>query len=133
MSGVDRPYASRLDADTHTLAVEGVLDEVSAPRFRADLFAFVDESASAREADGSVTVSVELTEVEFLLSVAIAALAAAKRHADDIGAQIRFVAAAGSIAARILEICGLPYETTPQPGDPAPPAEATGQDGGPQA
>ena len=107
---MDRPYAARRDHDTHTLAVEGVLDEVSTPRFRDDLMAFVDEAAQSPHGQGDVLVSVELSEVEYLLSVAIAALAAAKRHADDVGAQVRFVAAAGSIAARILEICGLPYD-----------------------
>ena len=130
---MDRPYVSRVDADTRTISVEGVLDELSVPRFRSDLFAFVDESAAASSDDGSVTVSVELTEVEFLLSVAIAALAAAKRHADDIGAQIRFVAAAGSIAARILDICGLPYETTPDERDATAQQGPADEDGGPRA
>ena len=130
---MDRPYVSHLDADTRTISVEGVLDEVSVPLFRADLFAFVDESAAASADDGSVTVSVELTQVEFLLSVAIAALAAAKRHADDIGAQIRFVAAAGSIAARILDICGLPYETTPDARGAAAQQGPTDEHGGPRA
>ena len=101
----------------------GTLDELSTPRFRDELFAFMEAAGTEPE---PVTVSVELTEVEYLLSVAIAALAAAKRHGDDIGTQVRFVAAAGSIAARILEICGLPYEETAAEGAGDPSDEDAG-------
>ncbi|QWC86350.1 hypothetical protein KLP28_06580 [Nocardioidaceae bacterium] len=108
----------------------GTLDELSTPRFRDELFAFMEAAGGGEERTPEpVTVSVELTEVEYLLSVAIAALAAAKRHGDDIGTQVRFVAAAGSIAARILEICGLPYDETAAPaegvGDPSDGSESS--------
>lgn len=53
--------------------------------------------------------TVDLTDVDFLPSLGVGVLAVAMRTAEEKGASIDLVAASGTIAQQVLNICGLPY------------------------
>lgn len=55
-------------------------------------------------------VTVDLTDVDLLPSSAVGVLANAQDTAAKQGAAVTFIAADGTIAARVLTICGLSYD-----------------------
>jgi anti-anti-sigma factor len=55
-------------------------------------------------------ITVDLTDVDLLPSSAVGVLANAQDTATKQGAALTFVAADGTIAARVLTICGLSYD-----------------------
>lgn len=95
-------FTATYDEDTATLTVAGDVDE--------------DASVSLREAlddpsrEGDLK-AVDLSGVTLLPSFGIGVLAVALRQASDEGRELDLVAQQGTIAQRVLEICGLPYRT----------------------
>ena len=57
-------------------------------------------------------VTIDLSDVDLLPSSAVGVLANAQDTAAKQGAAVTFVAADGTIAARVLTICGLSYDVT---------------------
>ena len=103
----ERPYSSTFDSTTRRLLVRGAIDELSVPAFRADL----DEAASTAE-PGALTV--DLGEVDYFPSVALGALVVAMKRDEhpEQTSKIEVLAAEGTIAQRVLELCGMPHRTS---------------------
>lgn len=97
----ERPLSSALDREAATLSFSGVLDEPGVPAFGSAI------ADAFTEVDG--TLVIDLSDVDYLPSVAVSALLAATRRED--GRTSELLAAEGSIAQRVLYICGLPHRT----------------------
>jgi anti-anti-sigma factor len=97
----ERPFSAAYEPGTSTLTVGGAVDELAAPTFRDDL--------AAALAAGPGPVVVDLTEVDYLPSVAVSVLVAALAAKGGGAPVLR--AARGTIAQRVLELCGLPHRT----------------------
>lgn len=91
------------DTKRRLLVVRGELDEVATLELRET----INNLTGTLTAD----LAIDLGEVTFMPSPAIGVLAAARAGAERNGATISFVAPAGSMAARLLTICGLDYRT----------------------
>ncbi len=97
----ERPLTTTFDDATSTLLVSGSVDELSGVALR---------EAIDRHSDGCrQSISVNLTDVDFLPSLGVGALAIAMRTAEENGATIHLVAGLGTIAQQVLSICGLPH------------------------
>ncbi len=101
----DTPYQSEFDAGSHTLAVSGSVDESAGPTFREDL-----DKHSAQHTEPLV---VDLCGVDFFPSLAVGVLAVAMRQGREAGAELEVRAREGSIVARVLTVCALPYTEVP--------------------
>ena len=97
---VDRPYSSTWEQHTHLLRVHGAVDELSVRAFRDDLEEHVAVEAGT---------TVDLSDVDFFPSEAIAALVAAMKRAAGGGNSLDVVVAARTVPQRVLSICGLPH------------------------
>jgi anti-anti-sigma factor len=97
-----RPFSYELSADGRTLTLHGELDEVATLELR--------ELLRSQEVGQVDQLDLELTDVDFLPSVAVGVLASARAAAAGRDASITFVAAPSSISHRVLTICGLPCE-----------------------
>lgn len=88
------------------LIAHGDLDELATFELRETLAKATDQLTTG--------LTIDLTDVDFLPSSAIGVLATAQTGASRKGATITFVAADGSVAQRVLAVCGLEYaETVP--------------------
>jgi anti-anti-sigma factor len=90
-----------LDQGRGVLALHGELDEVASVELREVLTKVTDEF--------SKDLAIDLENVTFMPSPAIGVLASSREKARRNGAKVTFVAPAGTIAARLLTICGLDY------------------------
>lgn len=100
MSGEpERPYNAVFDLATGWLTVHGEIGELDTADFRRDLLEAVAHS------DGPVVV--DLSDVDFLPSMAIGVLVGAVKGSAG---QIQLAATPRTIAAHLLQICGLPYD-----------------------
>lgn len=90
-----------LDQDRGVLTLNGELDEIATVELREVLTTVTDEFSN--------DLAIDLENVTFMPSPAIGVLASSREKARRNGATVRFVAPAGSIAARLLTICGLEY------------------------
>ena len=96
-----------LDDARRLLVAHGDLDEIATFELRETLAQATDQL--------SADLTIDLTDVDFLPSSAIGVLATAQTGARRNGADITFVAADGSVAQRVLAVCGLEYvETVPE-------------------
>ena len=93
-------FAAWVAGSTPVLHVRGPVDALSADHFRREL--------AARSGGGSSPLTVDLTEVSHLTSVAVAALADVLRAAEHTGQPAVFIAPTGSPAAFVLDLVGLP-------------------------
>ena len=103
----ERPYSSVYDSATGRLAVRGAIDELSVPEFRSDL----DAAVSAAGPGGLI---VDLERGRLLPSVALGALVVAMKRDEDPQHETPIVvlASEGTIAQRVLDLCGMPHKTT---------------------
>jgi len=90
-----------MDDETRTLHVSGEVDELSGPALRE----YLDKHSSGY----SENLSVDLSDVDFLPSAGVGVLAVALRNASEQGSTLELIAAKGTIAQQVLNICGLPY------------------------
>lgn len=90
-----------MDPESATLLVGGTVDELSAVPLREALQKHTD--------DFTRDLTVDLGDVDFLPSLGVGVLAVAMRQAEENGVAIRLRATEGSIAQRVLHICGLPF------------------------
>ncbi len=99
---MQRPFSYELSESGQTLTLHGELDESGSAALRDLLKAItVDLVGDLR---------VDLADVDFLPSVAVGVLAAAQGAAARKGASLTFAATTGSIAQRVLTICGIAHE-----------------------
>jgi anti-anti-sigma factor len=90
------------------LIAHGDMDEPATLELRETLAKATDQLTAG--------LTIDLTDVDFLPSSAIGVLATAQAGARRNGATITFVAADGSVAQRVLTICGLKHaETVAEP------------------
>lgn len=83
------------------LVVRGEIDETAGPLFRQDL--------ATHSGDFTRDLTVDLSDVEFFPSSAVAIAAIALENAKVRGTTLELVAREGSVAQRVLHICELPY------------------------
>lgn len=101
----DQPYASSYDAEQNVLTVSGSIGELAGPRLREDIEKHSDQF--------SRSLDVDLSAVDFFPSLAVGVLAVAMRKSRDAGTEIGVQTREGTITARVLTICGLPYTELP--------------------
>jgi anti-anti-sigma factor len=101
----EKPYASSYDETQDLLLIEGSVDELAGPAFRDDLAKHSDEYTKP--------LRVDLSEVDFFPSLAVGVLAVAMRRGREGNAEVEVLARGGSIVARVLTICALPYTEVP--------------------
>ncbi len=97
----ENPYVSSFDGDQNVLSIAGSVDELAGPAFRDDLAKHSDQHATS--------LKVDLSRVEFFPSLAVGVLAVAMRKSREAGAELEVLAQEGTLVARILTICALPY------------------------
>ena len=90
-----------LDESRRLLVAHGDLDEPATVELR-------DTIASSTE-QLTTELTIELSDVDFLPSSAIGVLATSQAGARRNGAEITFVAQDGTVAQRVLRVCGLDY------------------------
>ncbi|MFB9312748.1 STAS domain-containing protein [Nocardioides plantarum] len=100
MSG--RPFDASYDESTSTLTLSGIVDELSLDDMKSAL--------ATASAELTVPVRVDLSEVDFLPSIGLGILAAAMRRCRTRGGEVTLVTRSGTLAARVLEISGLPFD-----------------------
>lgn len=101
------PFHYELDSDRAVLAVHGELDDPAATELRSA----IAEASSQLTTD----LAIDLGAVSFMPSPSIGVLATSQAEARRNGATITLVAPRGSVAARLLTICALDFETTLDP------------------
>ena len=115
----ERPYLATFHPDTGWLAVHGEIGELDTANFRRDLLDAVAQSGHA--------VVVDLSDVDFLPSAAIGVMVGVLKGSAG---QIQLAAAPQTIAARLLQICGLPSvdpgDLRPEPLSARPPEAVAG-------
>jgi anti-anti-sigma factor len=95
------PFTYDLDSDRDVITLRGELDEVATVELREVLTKITGEFSS--------DLAIDLEHVTFMPSPAIGVLASSREKARRNGATMRFVAPDGTIAARLLTICGIEY------------------------
>ena len=98
----ERAFSHDFDEQSGRLVLHGDLDEGATVQVRM----LVTEITAGLTRD----LTIDLTDVDLLPSAAVGVLANAKDTAGKQGATLGLVAADGTIAARVLTICGLPYD-----------------------
>ncbi|WP_170286225.1 STAS domain-containing protein [Nocardioides rubriscoriae] len=96
-------FSTDYDDAAHVLTVTGEVDETAAAELR-------DELDSRTEAF-SRSLVLDLTAVTYLPSAAVGVLARAHQQATAAGQSLELRADEGSIAQRVLLVCGLPHRT----------------------
>ncbi len=94
-------FSYELAPDSSRVFLHGDLDEPATRELRNLIVELTDSSTR--------DLTIDLSGVEFLPSSAVGVLAKATDDARQGGSGIALVAADGSIAQRVLRICGLPY------------------------
>lgn len=97
-----RPFSAVHEPAAGMLVVQGEVDTSDCPVLRNVL--------NTHSAAFTRHLVVDLTEVDFLSSPAVAVLARALDRAQSAGGKLELRAGRISIAARVLQIHGLPYQ-----------------------
>ena len=100
---LDRPFSADYDEQTRTVRVSGTIDELAGPRFRDVLQKYSKDFAES--------LVVDLSDVDFMPSLAIGVLATAHKNMRNAGAELDLVAEDGTVAQRVLHVCAMPYRT----------------------
>ena len=95
----ERPFSAVSGPDGRTLTVSGAIDELAVDDFRRELQRCMKGSSGA--------VVVDLSDVDFLPSMAVGVLAGAM---NDDRVSVTAVARKGCFAAAVLSVCGVPFE-----------------------
>lgn len=96
-----RRFSHELSQDDSLLTLHGEVDEGACVELRALL------AAATADLNGELTV--DLSDVDFFPSAAIGVVVAAQNSARRKEASIALAAAKGTIAQRVLTICGLDH------------------------
>jgi len=95
-------FSHELTGEPSRLTLRGELDEATTVELRE----LIGTATGALHQD----LVIDLSGVDFLPSAAVGVLAKARATASGNGAELTFVAEEGSIAQRVLTICGLPHQ-----------------------
>lgn len=105
----ERPFSATFSPGL--LTVSGSVDEYAVIALRNAL--------RERTEEHTTSLAVDLSDADYLPSVAVSVLVAAIRACEQNGAELSLVAAAGTIAQRVLLVCALPYrESVDDPSEP---------------
>lgn len=105
----ERPFAAT--SNPGLLTVSGSVDEYAVIALRNAL--------REQTEDHTRSLSVDLTDADYLPSVAVSVLVAAMRACEQNDVSLSLVAAPGTIAQRVLMVCALPYrESLDEESDP---------------
>ena len=99
----EQSYSSNFDEPSLALTLHGEIDEASGVALRDEI--------SKYSQDFHRRISVDVGDVDYFPSLAVGVLATARKKADEAGVGLGIVAKEGSIAQRVLTICGLEHET----------------------
>ncbi|MEO9326152.1 STAS domain-containing protein [Nocardioides sp. C4-1] len=99
----DVDFATHLDSERSCLTVSGEVDETM-----ADVLL---ESLRSASDDFTKPLTIDLSAVTYLPSAAVGVLVTSEQKARSHGNQLDLVAARGTIAQRVLEVCALPHRT----------------------
>lgn len=97
-------FTAEYDDATHVLTVAGELDEAASAALR--------EAIDARSDGHTRPLVIELSAVDYLPSAAVGVLARAHKQATTAGQELELLATEGTIAQRVLLVCGLPHRTS---------------------
>lgn len=100
---LDRPFSADYDEQTRTVRVSGTIDELAGPRFRDVLQKYSQDFAQS--------LVVDLSDVDFMPSLAVGVLATAHKNMRSAGAELDLLAEDGTVAQRVLHVCAMPYRT----------------------
>jgi anti-sigma B factor antagonist len=89
-------------AEAETLALAGELDLANAATLESEL--------ERAEAGGAETITIDMSELEFIDSTGIAILVAAHRRANADGEHLRFVRSRATGVQRVMDVTGLDKE-----------------------
>ena len=95
-------FSYELTEQPPRLTLHGELDEAACVEMRT----LIDDASAGLTRD----LAVVLSDVEFMPSEAVGVVAKARATAARNGATLTLVAADGSVAQRVLSICGLTHE-----------------------
>jgi serine phosphatase RsbU (regulator of sigma subunit)/anti-sigma regulatory factor (Ser/Thr protein kinase)/anti-anti-sigma regulatory factor len=106
----DRPFAveAGLTPAGAVALVSGQIDVLTAEEFSRELLTL--------SGGGTLPITVDLTGVTQLASAGVSALFRIRQQLTAQLQDLTLIAADGSIVAAVLEIVGLPYRTSPEPG-----------------
>lgn len=96
----ERPFS--VTSSPGVLTVSGSVDEYAVIALRNALREHSDDHRSS--------LTVDLSDADYLPSVAVSVLVTAMRAAEENGAELTLVARNGTIAQRVLLVCALPYK-----------------------
>ena len=113
----ESPYGSHFEAEARRLVVSGAVDELSESRFRGDLAAVIGTGAADQQTAGDEHADrvpvIDLSAVEYFPSIAVSALVAAlKAQKEREGVMAEVEAVTGTVAQRVLALCGIPHRAT---------------------
>lgn len=94
-------FTADYDDAAQLLTVTGEVDEAASTTLR--------ELIGSSTADHSRSIGIDLTAVTYLPSVAVGILARTQKDAADAGHPVDLLATDGTIAQRVLQVCGLPH------------------------
>lgn len=94
------PFDARFDEATAALTVTGDIDDSN-----------VQDLAAALADRSALDLTVDLTGVTYLPSVAVGALVDALRKAETNGGSVTVTAGPGTIAEHVLRVTGIPHRT----------------------
>jgi anti-anti-sigma factor len=99
----ETPFDTMFFVESSTLVVLGCIDELHLDTFRERL------RAASRGYEHDLVV--DLSEAEFVPSLAIGTLIGARKACEANGVALTFEARERTIGRRVLEICGFPVST----------------------
>lgn len=100
---MSEPTTSSFDADTAVLTVRGDIDETAGVALRDEI--------TARTEQFTRPIRIDLSEVDYFPSLAVGVVARARSRAGQSGVVLDLVAAEGSVAGRVLTVCGIDHAT----------------------
>ena len=91
------------DEATAVLTLRGEIDESAGVALR--------ENIATTTQNYTRSIAIDLTEVEYFPSLAVGVIARALARAREAGIDLVLRAAPGSVAQRVLTVCGLEHQT----------------------
>jgi anti-anti-sigma factor len=91
------------DEATAVLTLRGEIDETAGVALR--------ENIATATQNYTRSIAIDLTEVDFFPSLAVGVIARALARAREAGIELVLRAAPGTVAQRVLTVCGLEHQT----------------------
>jgi anti-anti-sigma factor len=99
----ENSHDASFDETTAVLTVRGDIDEDAGVALR--------ENIAATTQNYTRSIAIDLTEVDYFPSLAVGVVARALAKARESGIELVLRAAPGTVAQRVLTVCGLEHQT----------------------